>query len=96
MSEEFSFTVLNSCSSSVKSVYRDVEKHLVKIVTVSSHLCFNETCSNDTILPTFTNIYIYIYIYINTCLLMQCIWLQIIVIFMCETRLNEKKKLCEM
>ena len=67
MSEEFSFTILNSCSSSVKSVYRNVEKHLVKIVTVSSHLCFNETCSNNTILPTYTNIYIYIYIYIYIC-----------------------------
>ena len=46
LSEEFSFTILNKCSSNVKSVYRDVEKHTVKIVTVFSHLCLNETIMN--------------------------------------------------
>ena len=51
-------------SNTDEGLCRDVEKHLVKIVTVSTHLCFKETCSNNTILRTYTNIYIYIYIYI--------------------------------
>ena len=64
MSQELSFSILNSCSMDVKNVYRKVENSLVNIVKISSHLCFNETCVNNNILPTYTNIYIYIYIYI--------------------------------
>ena len=62
MSEEFSFTVLKSCSTNVKSAYIDAQKHLVKIVTDTSNLSFNETCSNNTLLLPYTNLYKQIYI----------------------------------
>ena len=53
MSEELSFSILNSCSANVENVYRNIEKISIKIVGVNSHQSFNETCQ-----------YIYIYIYI--------------------------------
>ena len=52
MSEELSFSILNSCSADVKNVYKNIEKISIKIVAVNSHQSFNETC---------LNIYIYIY-----------------------------------
>ena len=61
MSEELSFSILNSCSADVKNVYKNIEKISIKIVAVNSHQSFNETCLNNNLLPIYTNIYIYIY-----------------------------------
>ena len=44
-------------------MFRDLEKLNLKLVSLESHRTFNETCINNDLLPTYTNIYIYIYIY---------------------------------
>ena len=44
--EEFSFNILNTCNEGSKVCFREVERNLLKITSLTSHLCFNETCPN--------------------------------------------------
>ena len=55
-SPELSFSVLNACSEEQKSKFRLCERNLLKITCISSHLSFNETCVNNNLLPTYTNV----------------------------------------
>ena len=41
-----------------KSKY-SIERISLKIIKLSCHLSFNETCLNNNLLPTYTNIYIH-------------------------------------
>ena len=52
--------ILNLCSECTKELYRKMEKCLLKLTTISSHLSFNEACLNNRLLPIFTIIYIFI------------------------------------
>ena len=65
-SPELSFSVLNACSDEQKSKFRLCERTLLKITCISSHLSFNETCVNNNLLPTYTNIYVYIFAWIGS------------------------------
>ena len=63
-------TVLKTTSDDNKWLFRELEKLQLKLVILKSHRTFNETCLNNGMLPTYTNIYIIfkiydIYIYIN-------------------------------
>ena len=53
-------TVFKTSSNDVKRMFRDLEKLNLKLVSLESHRTFNETCINNDLLPTYTNIYIYI------------------------------------
>ena len=57
-----SFISLRTAIPATKLKFRDIEKLRYKLTALQSHLCFNETCLNNNLLPTYTNIYIYIYI----------------------------------
>ena len=42
-------------------MYKDkIERISLKTVNLSCHLSFKETCLNNSLLPTYTNIYMYI------------------------------------
>ena len=58
-------TVLKTSSADIIRMFRELEKLQLKIVCLMSHRTFNETCLNNDLLPTYTNIYMYIYIYIQ-------------------------------
>ena len=59
-----SFVILRILSEGTKLKFREVEKSALKICLRNSHLSFDETCLNDKLLPTFTNIYVYVCVYI--------------------------------
>ena len=53
-------TVLKTSSADIIRMFRDLEKLQLKLVCLVSHRTFNETCLNNDLLPTYTNIYIYV------------------------------------
>ena len=55
-SKWLSYIILKTCSSGILSQYRDIERSAIKIHSVACHLSFNETCLNNNLLPTYTNI----------------------------------------
>ena len=46
-----------------RKVIRKIENISKKLINANFAVIFNEICSRENLLPTFTNIYIYIYIY---------------------------------
>ena len=61
-----SFVILRISNEEIKLKFREIERISLKIVNLSCHLSFNETCFNNSLLPTYTNIYTCIYVYIHT------------------------------
>ena len=53
-----SFTILRHLDRQQKAQFRILERLFEKITKLKSHLIFNETCINNQLLPTYTNIYI--------------------------------------
>ena len=47
----------------LKNKIRNFEKQKKKVISAKYGILFNQTCLNEELYPTFTNIYIYIYIY---------------------------------
>ena len=43
----------------MKKSFRDLERNTLKLERNKSHLMFNETCYNNDILPTYTNMKLY-------------------------------------
>ena len=41
-------------------MFLELEKLQLKLISLKSHRTFNETCLNNDLLPTYTNIYMYI------------------------------------
>ena len=62
----FSFIILKTLSKDETSIFRSLEKLETRIIKLISHLDFNQTCYNNKLLPTCTNIHIYIYVYTYT------------------------------
>jgi len=60
-----SFIILRTANREIKLAYRSLENVAVKLAKMGEHLAFNETCKINSLLPTYTNIYIYIYIRIG-------------------------------
>ena len=64
------FVILKLCNGEEKANFRKLERAATRLVPVKSHLRFNETCFNKSLLPVYTFtfiytcIYIYVYIYI--------------------------------
>ena len=56
--------ILKTSTRENLSIFRALERLSIKLVNARSDLLHNETCSNNNLLPQFTNINIYIYIYI--------------------------------
>jgi len=52
----FSLIILKICNSDELHKYRELERIKLKIVRNRSHLCFNETCINNKLLPTYTKV----------------------------------------
>jgi len=53
-----SFIILKNTNRDVLKLFRDLERIKIKLVKKRSHLVFNQTCLNNKLLPTYTNIYI--------------------------------------
>ena len=51
-----SFVILKTCEESERREYRKLEKLTTKLIRTICHLRFNETCLNDNLLPTYTNV----------------------------------------
>ena len=70
-------TVFKTSSNDVKRMFRDLEKLNLKLVSLESHRTFNETCINNDLLPTYTNIDIYVYIFlVNSWLNLPLCWVK--------------------
>ena len=54
-----SFVILRISNEEIKLKFRKIERISLKIVHLSCHLSFNETCLDNSLLPQYTNIYIY-------------------------------------
>ena len=54
--EDVSFSILNTASQVELTKFRELERLSKKVIKESSHLSFNETCINNELLPTYTNI----------------------------------------
>ena len=53
-----SYIILKRCNQGILDKYREIEKIAIKVHSLASHLSFNETCLNNSLLPTYRNIYI--------------------------------------
>jgi len=57
--ECLSYFILNISPHHIVSSYRNLERCSLKIVNYKCHLSFNETCINNNLLPTYTNVKIH-------------------------------------
>ena len=48
--------LLRTSGNVIKHAFRRLERNSIKLVTMKSHLRFNETCLNNELLPKYTNI----------------------------------------
>ena len=44
------------------STFRALERFSIELMNARLHLLYNETCSNNNLLPIFTNVFIFIFI----------------------------------
>ena len=51
-----SYTILTSLEDNIKSEFRILERKSIKLIKTTNHLLYNETCINNSLLPTYTNI----------------------------------------
>jgi len=56
ISRWFSFSILRSSTRDILAEFRVLERLILKVVRSQSHLNFNETCINNNLLPTYTNV----------------------------------------
>ena len=56
----------------IKKSLRNIESIEKKLANTRIATVFNQTCLNEYLLPTFTNIYIYIYLYIYIVCFTRC------------------------
>ena len=49
-SDDLSHQILNLCNDEIREKYRKVERNILKITGLTSHLLFNETCLNRQII----------------------------------------------
>ena len=54
----YSKIVLRFLTDNEKIMYRNLERNTLKLERNKFHLMFNETCYNNNILPTYTNIFL--------------------------------------
>ena len=48
--------VFKNSSPNIKTSFRQLEKNSIKLTNVKAHRLFNETCLNNALLPTYTNV----------------------------------------
>jgi hypothetical protein len=58
--------ILKISNNNIKLKFREIEKRSIKLLEVKCHRIFNETCINNNLLPTYTNIYIHTWCFKNT------------------------------
>ena len=56
--------LLHPLNGDLKNQIRNFEKQKKQILSAKCGILFNQTCLNEELHPTYTNIYVYIYAYI--------------------------------